>query len=260
MTSDNASRPGARRRGSGAAAARDDVPGAARLCQAWRTHSRICGWTADDDWQVDAVDAVARAACLGTGLPAACAMLGRDRARGGIGIGETLTDLAALCFVLDGRDPPVELVRPLAEGWAEAGLARMSQATCEDPLTGLTTLPYLRTRLCEVYREARRAGESAADTHRLLVAELPRQLDPWDRLSVIILVGYDLRAALPGGETLTLATPGRAIALVPAAPELAFRAAGLRRTLTASHGARLRLVKPPARYEEALRLLDRLGR
>jgi hypothetical protein len=219
-----------------------------------------CGWAADDDWQVTAVDTVAAAAWRGTGLAAACGMLGRERARAGVGIGETLTDLAALCFVLDGGEPPGELVRPLAEGWAEAGLARMSEGTCEDPLTGLATMPYLRTRLGEVYREARQAGSCAADSHRLLVADLPHRLDPWDRLSVILLVSNDLRAAFPGGETLSLAASGRAIALVRAVPELPFRATGLRRSLTAAHGTRLRLLKPPAQHEEALRLLDGLAR
>jgi hypothetical protein len=237
-----------------------DVPAVLGLCRDWQRQSMLSGWAADDDWRVAAVDTVAIAACRGAGLPAACATLGRERARGGIGIGETVTDLAALCFVLDGGDPPLELVRPLAEGWAEAGLARMSDGTCEDPLTGLVTLPFLRTRLGEIYREARQAGTCVPDTHRLLVTELPNQMDPWDRLSVIILVSNDLRAAFPGGETLSLAGSSRAIALVRAVPELAFRAAGLRRGLGETHGARLRLLKPPAQHAEALRLLDGLAR
>jgi hypothetical protein len=236
-----------------------DVPGVVRLCEAWRRQSLVCGWAADDDWQVAAVDTVAIAACRGTGLAIACATLGRERARGGVGIGEALIDLGALCYVLDRSDPPLELVRPLAEGWADAGLATMSQGRCEDPLTGLTTMPYLRTRLGELYRETRRAGRSAADSHRLLAAELPQGLDPWDRLSVLILVSNELRAAFPGGETLSLATSSRAIALVRAVPELQFRAAGLRRNLAAVHGTRLRLLKPPAQFEEAQRLLDELA-
>jgi hypothetical protein len=237
-----------------------EVPGVLRLCEAWRRQSMIYGWAAHDDWRVTAVDLVAAAAWRGTGLAAACGMLGRERARAGIGIGETLTDLSALCHVLDGGDPPLELVKPLGEGWAEAGLARMCEASCEDPLTGLTTLPYLRTRLGEVYREARQAGVCAADSHRLLVTELPSRLDPWDRISVLIGVSNDLRATFPAGETLSLAGSGRTVALVPTIPELPFRAAGLRRRLMASYGARLRLLKPPAQYEEAARLLGGLAR
>jgi hypothetical protein len=237
-----------------------DVPAVLRLCQNWQQQSMLSGWTGDDDWRVAAVDTVAIAACRGAGLPAACAALGRERARGGIGIGEAVTDLGALCYVLDGSDPPLDLIRPLAEGWAEAGLARMSDATCEDPLTGLATLAFLRTRLGEIYREARHIGSCVADTHRILVTELANRLDPWDRLSAIILISNDLRAAFPGEETLSLAGSSRAIALVRAVPELAFRATGLRRSLSEAHGARLRLLKPPAQYGEALRLLDGLAR
>jgi hypothetical protein len=237
-----------------------DVPAVIRLCRDWQQQSMLSGWAADDDWRVAAVDTVAIAACRGAGLAAACGALGRERARGGIGIGETVTDLAALCHVLDGGDPPLDLVRPLAEGWAEAGLASMSEATCEDPLTGLVTLPFLRTRLGEIYREAHHTGSCVADTHRLVVTELPNRLDPWDRLSAIILVSNHLRATFPGGETLSLAGSGRVIALVRAVPELAFRATGLRRSLSETHGARLRLIKPPAQYAEALRVLDGLAR
>jgi hypothetical protein len=230
------------------------------LCEAWRRQSMISGWATDDDWRVAEVDAVAAAAYSGTGLAAACALLGAARGRAGVGIGETLTDLAALCYVLHAGDPPLELIKPVAEGWAEAGLAGMSGASCEDPLTGLATVAYLRTRLGEVYLEARHAGGCAADMYRLLVADLPGRLDPWDRLSATILLGNDLRAAFPGGETLSLATPGRAVALVRAAAELPFRATGLRRSLAEHHGARLRLLRPPASHQEALRLLDGLAR
>jgi hypothetical protein len=237
-----------------------EIPSVLRLCEAWQRQSMIYGWAAHDDWRVTAVDLVAAAAWRGTGLAAACGLLGRERARAGIGIGEALTDLSALCHVIDGEDPPLELVKPLGEGWAEAGLARMSEASCEDPLTGLTTLPYLRTRLGEVYREARQAGGCVTDSHRLLITELPSRLDPWDRISVLIMVSNDLRATFPAGETLSLAGSGRTVALVPAVPELAFRAAGLRRRLMACYGTRLRLLEPPAQYEEAVRLLSGLAR
>jgi len=262
MTSDDAGhsdRERGLRAGATAGIRLSDVPGVIRLCEAWRQQSLSCGWAADDDWRVAAVDAVAVAAWRGAGLATACAGLGRERARAGIGIGETLTDLAALCFVLDGEEPPIELTRPLAEGWAEAGLATMSHGRCEDPLTGMTTLAYLRTRVGEVYRDARHTGGCAADSHRLLVAELPRGLDPWDRLSALLLVSNEMRATFPGGETLSLAAPTRVIALVRAVPELQFRATGLRRNLAEVHGTRLRLITPPAQHEEALRLLDGLA-
>ena len=187
-----------------------------------------------DDWDSEAVDEVL-AACqnralargeaglAAAGAPALAAAwrgaawprpapgLGRSRARAGVGIAETIDDLAALFAVLgEGRqwDPPPRLVCAIAEGWAEESLSQFAHGGCEDPLSGLATLPYLRTRLAEVYREAEQGGTSPADTHRLLVVGLPRRPDPWRRMALPILVGRDLRAAFPGGETLSLAKPG----------------------------------------------------
>jgi len=236
-----------------------DVPGVLRLCEAWRRESMARGWTAGDDWRVNAVEVVATAAWRRAGLPSACGLLGRERGRAGIGIGEALTDLGALCHVLTGGEPPLELVQPLSEGWAEAGLAQLSDAACEDPLTGCATLPYLKTRLGEVYREARWIGRGVAGTYRLLVAELPGRLDAWDRMTVLMLVSNDLRAAFPGGETLSLAGRSRAVVLVPVRPELPVRVARLRESLGSAYSARLRLVTLPPRHEEALRLLAGLA-
>lgn len=229
------------------------------LREAWRKRSFSSGWLAADDWWTAAVDAIAGAACRDSSLTLGCAMLGRERARAGIGITEAIADLAALFAELNGGDPPLALVSSVAEGWAEAGLARLSQATCDDPLTGLVTLPYLRTRLAEVYRDGREQDTSPAETHRLIVVELPRRPDPWKRVALAILVGHDLRTVFPGGETLSLARPGPAIALVRVCGDLPFRFTGLRRTINAAFGTQVRMVRLPARLEDAARLLDELA-
>jgi hypothetical protein len=170
-----------------------------------------------DDWDSEAVDevlaacrnrALARgeaglAAVRATALAAACAGLGRSRARAGVGIAETIDDLVALFAVLSGDggeragvlsegrhwDPALRLVGAIAEGWAEESVSQFARGGCEDPLSGMATLPYLRTRLAEVYREAEQRGTSPAETHRLLVVGLPRRPDPWRRLALPILVG-----------------------------------------------------------------------
>ena len=252
-----------------------------------------------DDWDSEAVDEVL-AACLNrapargeaglaavgaTALAAACAGLGRSRARAGVGIAETIDDLVALFAVLSGdrgqsagalaggeeeragvlsegqhRDPALRLVGAIAEGWAEESVSQFARGGCEDPLSGMATLPYLRTRLAEVYREAEQRGTSPAETHRLLVVGLPRRPDPWRRLALPILVGRDLRAAFPGGETLSLAKPGPAIALVPARHDLPLRYARLRRHIQATFGTHIRMTPLPGRLTEALRLVDELAR
>ena len=241
-----------------------------------------------DDWDSEAVDevlaacrnrALARgdaglAAVRATALAAACAGLGRSRARAGVGIAETIDDLVALFAVLGGGgqetagvlsegqhwDPALRLVGAIAEGWAEESVSQFARRGCEDPLSGMATLPYLRTRLAEVYREAEQRGTSPAETHRLLVVGLPRRPDPWRRLALPILVGRDLRAAFPGGETLALAKPGPAIALVPARRDLPLRYARLRRNIQAVFGTQIRMTPLPGRLTEALRLVDKLAR
>jgi hypothetical protein len=158
------------------------------------------------------------------------------------------------------RNPALRLVGAIAEGWAEESVSQFARGGCEDPLSGMATLPYLRTRLAEVYREAEQRGTSPAETHRLLVVGLPRRPDPWRRLALPILVGRDLRAAFPGGETLALAKPGPAIALVPARRDLPLRYARLRRNIQAVFGTQIRMTPLPGRLTEALRLVDELAR
>jgi len=265
------------------------------LRHAWRRRSLASGWLTADDWHNETVDAVLAAcyggrpvpggadlAAVGAGsLAAACAGLGRSRAKAGIGIAETIDDLAALFAVLasgpggqpsgpgdqrsgpggqPGGDPPLHLVCAIAEGWAEESLAQLAQGGCEDPLSGLATLPYLRTRLAEVYREAEDDGTSPADTHRLLVVGLPRRPDPWRRMALAILLGHDLRAAFPGGETLSIAKPGPAIALVRARGDLPLRYARLRRSIQVTFGTQIRMTPLPGLLTEALRLVDELAR
>ena len=110
-----------------------------------------------------------------------------------------------------------------------------------------------------MYREAQQQGTSPRVTHRLVVVELPRRPDPSGRISLVILVGHDLRAAFPGGDTLSLDCPGPAIALVQVTDELAFRFTSLRWTIRAGLGTEARMIRLPAREEDAERLLDGLA-
>ena len=282
------------------------------LREAWRLRSLAAGWRIPGDWDSEAVDEVLAAcrnrapasgeaglaAVRAGALAAACAGLGRSRARAGVGIAETIDDLAALFAVLgwgeggragllaggeegkagllagdeQGRagllgagmggepEPPLRLIGAIAEGWAEECARQLAQDGCEDPLSGLATVPYLRTRLAEVYRQAEQDGSSPAETHRLLVVRLPRRPDPWRRLAVPILIGRDLRTAFPGGETLSLARAGPVIALVTARRDLPLRYARLRRYIQATFGTQIRVTPLPGRLAEALRLVDELAR
>lgn len=240
---------------SGGAAAEEE----AELREAWRQRSHAAGWTAADDWQSPAVDAVIAAMRTGAGLPEALRMLGESRGAAGAGIAETLTDLGALLELTGRTRDPLALAKPVAEGWAEAGLVTVNHSTCEDPLTGLVTMPYLRTRLGEVYREALRDGTYPPDTHRLLVITFTASLNPWQRMTRALVIGNDLRSAFPGGETLSLAGRSRLIVLARARRGPSPVTAGLRHILADTHGARVRVYRLPSGHEEALRLLGRLA-
>lgn len=227
--------------------------------EAWRRRSLAAGWAHVDDWWAPAVDTVIAAVQAGADLSGPLRMLGESRGRAGAGIAETLDDLGALLGAIGRTGTPLALVKPVAEGWTRAGPVSLTHATCEDPLTGLVTMPYLRTRLGEVYREALRDRICPADTHRLLLIALTSSSSEWQRLARTIVIGHDLRRAFPGGETLSLAGRNRVIVLARACPAPDFAFARLRRKLAGAHGARVRVFRLPSRHEEALRLLGDLA-
>jgi hypothetical protein len=244
------------------------------LREAWRAESAASGWSRPDDWWAPEVDALAEAVAGGTGaagtLPA-CDRLGRSRADAGVGLAETLDDLCALWRLLPAGAPPLPAVRAVAEAWADAGLRHLSTSTCEDPLTGLASAAYLRTRLAEVYREAERAGVPVPDSHALLVvAAEPPAADPhdpgatgWRMLRHRLAVGVCLRTALSGGETLAALSPTNAVGLVARDPALHPMLAGLRHGLAAQAAlrpVRIWLERLPTRLDEAYALLADLSR
>ena len=93
-----------------------------------------------------------------------------------------------------------------------------------DPLTGLVSVDYLRTRLGEVYRSA-----DVADTK---VSATPRTGDVrlnltgrtgWDRLTPLVLAGDAMRTVFDGGQTLGRLADHMAVVLAAREPMLARR-------------------------------------
>jgi hypothetical protein len=110
-----------------------------------------------------------------------------------------------------------------------------------------------------VYREADQLGTSPASTHRLVVVSPARRPDPWRRLAADILLGHDLRAAFPGGDTLAQSpVSGAGIGLLHAHADTSARYTKLRRTVELGYGAQTQLSSLPALLSEALRLVDAL--
>jgi hypothetical protein len=239
--------------------------GAAELRDAWQLAALESGWTRPTDWWVPEVETVAEALTGGGDVLAAAAWLGLARADGGVGIREALDDLCALYAQLPAGGPPLTVVRALVEAWAEAAVSPVRAATCEDPLTGLATAAYLRTRCAEVYREAEADGVPAGDRRALLVVEAAElSLGAcWESLLLRLEMGNRLRSVFAAGETLAAAGPASVAGLVRRGEALPRQLAALRRELTAVAGlggARIWTEPLPATLTAALDLLDSVER
>ncbi|HWS59104.1 MAG TPA: hypothetical protein VN257_11235, partial [Actinotalea sp.] len=149
-----------------------DLPSgsAPALRDQWRTETVESVWLRPGDWYHPAVDALTEALTGGVNPMAAAARLGAVRGAAGVGIAETLDDVAVLYRLLD-REPGLDAVRALCEGWAGAVEAAPVQAACIDPESGLPTLDYLAVRLGETYGEARRHAHHAFATHCLVLVD-----------------------------------------------------------------------------------------
>ncbi|WP_425440525.1 GGDEF domain-containing protein [Prauserella shujinwangii] len=250
----------------------------------WRTASLASGWRFPGDWALPEVDVVCAAVLDGGGAdpaPTALAGLGRARAGAGAGLAETLADLAALHAVL--ADPhakdgfvapdvdaiPARSIRVTAVAWAEVALDGATRAEVTDPLTGLPTIAYLRTRLGELYRQAARDGRPVPEAHALVVVTVDLGETPgWNRLTGMILAADALRETFDGGESLAALGASVVAAVVARDDGLAGRAVLLRRALTRrlhvdadlrdAGTPRIRLVRLPTGHDEACALLDRL--
>lgn len=250
----------------------------------WRTASLAAGWRFPSDWALPEVDAVC-AAVIGTGraesAEIAFAGLARARAAAGAGLAETLADLAALhavldqpadSFVLPDVDAtPARLLRTTALAWADVATDQLAHTEVTDPLTGLPTAAYLRTRLEEVYRGAAREEHPAADDKVLIVVSLDfSTVGGFPRLTGMILVADALRAVFDGGESVASLGPSVVAALAPKDEKLASRGVALRRALNDRLSVdpqlsevgrpRVSAVRLPATHEMACDLLGTLAR
>ncbi|MEV4178214.1 hypothetical protein [Nonomuraea sp. NPDC049709] len=220
----------------------------------WRGRSMATGWSLADDWWTPEAEVVIKAVCGGCDLSQACWGLGAARAGAGVGIAEGLNDLAALFAVSGAGEPPFTAVRSFAAGWAEQSFAPIGELHCEDPLTGLVSLAYLRTRLAQLYR-----GSPAGTC--LVVAEPSERVEELaERLAAALNLATALRAAFPGDETLALLGPLRVGAVTDRDELLAERVARLRASeILYGRRPRVRVRPLPRAYGQALALIRTLS-
>lgn len=205
------------------------------------------------------------------------AWLGGARAETGAGLEETLTDVAALHAVLSDPHPlaanpdavPARLLRLTALAWADVSTRDVTRCEVKESLTGLSTSAYLRTRLCEIYRQADRDGRQVA--HVLLTVGIDLSaVVGWSRLTAMVLAADVLRQVFDGGESLALLGPSVAAILTERDASLAQRTAQARLLLAERLSvdqqlhtlapAEVRLYRLPQTHEAACALVENLGR
>lgn len=142
-----------------------------------------------------------------TDVDAVAHVVGASAAADGSGLGEVI-DLVERAF--DGA-PRHTSVRAACLAWAERALGRVHETGCEDPLTSLSTVPHLHSRVEDVYRAAAVEEQRAGDGHVLLVVELAEQScrSALEASLRALEVGQVLRSVFAGDEAVARVGPRR---------------------------------------------------
>lgn len=194
----------------------------AELQDLWFCRSAEAGWIFAADWHDPAIDALCESCVRGQSLWPAAERLGGVRADAGVSLGETLADVDGLTAVFSGLDTDV-LHRAVSLGWADRMIA--PRPSVFDPLTGLVSQDYLRTRMGEVYRAAEVSDSKVSSTHALVVVRVDLiGRTGWDRVTPLILSGDAMRTVFDGGQTLARLADHMAVALSERETLLARRA------------------------------------
>jgi hypothetical protein len=186
------------------------------LVNDWRQASLSSAWSNAEEWWTPAIDAVAEAIVGASGAArAACETLGNHRAASGVFLDEARADvmIAGRVAGLSSASTAV-LVDGLTLGWVDRTLDTFFTSACVDPMTELATLPYLMTRLSELYASASARGVDIADEHAFVVVQVLAAADVMQSEMQMIIIQGALRGAFGAGETLARIGPNTAVAVV----------------------------------------------
>ncbi|MGY2702653.1 MULTISPECIES: hypothetical protein [unclassified Nocardioides] len=206
--------------------------------------------------------AVGEALASGSGT-VACEVAGAALARDGVSLAESLDGLATTTRLVLGAEPAHAYTRALAVAWSDAMLGYLNDLSCNDPLTGLSTLAHLRSRISDVYR-ADHDGD-----HALVVVAAPPypeaasgRDDVLARAMHVAQLGDTARTVFRGPETIGHVGPGRVVVLADRDDRIARRVGLLRQMLDSGSVPRTRvwIEGLPASDAAAGRLLDELTR
>jgi GGDEF domain-containing protein len=215
-------------------------------------------------------EAVGEALASGGDAVAACSVVGGDVARDGAALGEALSGLRTTYSLVRGTEPAFDATEALAVAWSEATLEYLHDLSCEDPLTGLTSLAHVRTRLAEVYREAELTDAGVQTSHALVIVALRSRgreailEHHFTRALRLTQVAEAVRAVFSGGQTIGRLGQNRAVALVSRTPDLGTSVSTLVEYLEdlglGGSDVRVWIEGLPASADSASRLLDELAR
>jgi len=239
----------------------------AELQNRWFVQSGCGGWIFAGEWHEPAVEALCEACVRGDNVWPAAERLGSARAEAGVSLGETLADIDGLTTVLPSLPADV-LHRAVSLGWADRMMA--PEPSVLDPLTGLVSIEYLRTRFGEVYRAGEVAGRSVSADQALVVVRLDLTgRVGWHRVTPLILAGDALRTVFAGGQTLVRLADHMAVALTDRDPLLARRVQLLSGLISERLSSAQRMPSPcsriwierlPDSLPAAIDLIGELGR
>lgn len=237
----------------------------------WHAASVESVWLRPGDWYHPAVDPLVHAVATGAAALVAAEDLGRARADAGVGIGEAIDDLVCL-YRTRSLDPPLDVLRALATGWADGQAGLEVCGGVADPTTGLPTGAYLGQRLAETYAAAERDGTQVRTTHALTVVDVAVEEVPMLlRAARSAAVGAALREVFGTAEPMAALGNGVAAVLTERTADLEAQTVRLRAAITARvvpmqvsaatrHPVRIWQVLLPPTHTEALTLLRRLVR
>jgi hypothetical protein len=180
----------------------------ATLLASWRAASTqgddVSDWIDAEQWWTPAVDALADAlAGAPVDAESASEQLGRQRAAAGVFLDSARRDVmnatqAAGC----SSHQTAALIDALTLGWVDRTLDDYFTGACVDPLTELTSMPYLLTRLAEIYAESRVSGVEPSSEYAFVVVLAGKRSDPIEAETQMIAAQVAMRSAFTGGETL----------------------------------------------------------
>jgi hypothetical protein len=210
-------------------------------------------------------EAVGETLASGSGTVSACEVAGQAFAHDGRSLAEALDALATTVKLVLGAEPSYDDTRALAVAWSDATLGYLHDVSCDDPLTGLSSLAHLRSRVADVYR----GPSGLPDAHALVVVAAP----PWPdaasgrddvltRSMRMARLGDTARTVFAGTETIGHVAPGRVVVLAARDERLGRRVGLLRRMLDGGAVAHTRvwIEGLPETDEVAALLLDELTR